>query len=190
PVAYWRAIDPGLHIGYRKSKNGGVWVARWYLRGVQPQSHQADGTVYKHSRGKAYHHETLKGMTDDKGEADGLAVLSFAQAQKRVRELYAASNAPSSPTGPITVKTAIERYIAYLKAEKKTGADAEQRLALHVSRELGGQAVATLTTEEVEAFKRRMVKRDPEDPEVERRSRDSANRVLTSFKAALNVTIR
>jgi integrase len=35
-----------------------------------------------------------------------------------------------------------------------------------------------------------MVRQDPDDPEVERRSRDTANRVLSSFKAALNRAFR
>jgi hypothetical protein len=28
---YWRAIDTGLHLGYRKGLNGGKWVLRRYL---------------------------------------------------------------------------------------------------------------------------------------------------------------
>jgi hypothetical protein len=28
---YWRAIDVGLHLGYRKGLNGGRWVLRRYL---------------------------------------------------------------------------------------------------------------------------------------------------------------
>jgi hypothetical protein len=33
-VPHWRALDHGLHLGYRKSKNGGRWVMRVY-RGAQ-----------------------------------------------------------------------------------------------------------------------------------------------------------
>jgi hypothetical protein len=28
---YYRAIDPGLHLGYRRGKTGGKWVMRWYV---------------------------------------------------------------------------------------------------------------------------------------------------------------
>ena len=28
---YWRAIDTGLHLGYRKGLAGGKWVLRRYL---------------------------------------------------------------------------------------------------------------------------------------------------------------
>src|SRR5690348_8158434 len=28
---YYRSIDPGIHLGYRKGKAGGKWVVRWYV---------------------------------------------------------------------------------------------------------------------------------------------------------------
>ena len=31
PKPYYRTIDPGLHLGYRKGKSGGRWVVRWYV---------------------------------------------------------------------------------------------------------------------------------------------------------------
>ena len=64
---YWRAIDKGLHLGYRKGKTGGVWVRRKYLGG---QTYQVE------SIGKA----------DDNQDADGVGVLDFWQAQAKVRE--------------------------------------------------------------------------------------------------------
>ena len=157
---------------------------------------------------------------------------------------HAAALAPTPPSGPVTIRQACERYVAYLKAEKRTGDDAELRLARHVYPDIAGmrqaidedkadvahrrklhtkaaakgseraklrlaklderaaalkreekelptlsigdRIVAELTSEELEAVKRAMVRRDPNDPDVERRSKDSANRVMTSLKAALN----
>ena len=66
---YWRAIDKGLHLGYRKGKTGGVWVRRKYLGG---QTYQVE------SIGKA----------DDNQDADGVGVLDFWQAQAKVRKKY------------------------------------------------------------------------------------------------------
>ena len=63
---YYRAIDPGLHLGYRKGKAGGKWVMRWYV---------GDGD---------YQLETLA-TADDSADADGVAVLDFRQAQAVVR---------------------------------------------------------------------------------------------------------
>ena len=106
-VPYWRAIDPGLHIGYRRGRNGGQWVARRHLGKGSP---------------KDYESETLPGIADDRQPADGGQVLNFAQAQKKVREWFSARVSPASPSGPLLVREACARYVAYLKAEKRTGA--------------------------------------------------------------------
>src|SRR5260370_37195031 len=65
-VPYYRAIDPGLHIGYRKGKTGGKWVVRWYA---------GDGS---------YKVETI-GTADDTADADAVAGLDYAQAQEVAR---------------------------------------------------------------------------------------------------------
>jgi integrase len=124
----------------------------------------------------------LPGCADDEVAADGVEVLSFEQAVGRVRDAFAAK----PPAGPMTVREACDSYVAFLKAERRTGADAEQRLARHVLPKLGDRPVADLGSEEIERVKRAMVRTNPDDPEVERRSKDTANRVLTSLKAALN----
>lgn len=50
--------------------------------------------------------------------------------------------------------------------------------------------VVEVTNSEFEAWKRSMVRRDKDDPEVERRGKDTANRVLGMAKAALNRAFR
>jgi integrase len=172
---HWRAIDPGLHAGYRKGKDGGRWLGRRYLG---------------KAAGQDYESETLPGIADDRQPADGVNVLNFAQAQRAVREWFAKKTAPAPAAGPLTVAQACARYVEYLKAEKRTGHDAEIRLALHVLPAIGDVQVIKLTTEEIEGVKRAMVHKAPDDPDAERRSKDSANRVLTSLKAALNRAFR
>src|SRR4051794_40717699 len=98
---YYRAIDPGLHLGYRKGKSGGKWVVRW--RG-------ADADAYKV--------ETI-GTADDTADADGVAVLSYAQAQevaraKRVAHERAAKGLPAEGAGPYTVKACLDEYLDWL----------------------------------------------------------------------------
>ena len=79
---YYRALDEGLHIGYRKGKTSGKWVVRYYL-----------------DNGK-YEVETLDGVADDKADPNGIAVLSFSQAQQLARNKYgerqAAARVPQS----------------------------------------------------------------------------------------------
>ena len=181
---YYRAIDPGLHLGYRKGRAGGRWVVRRYV-GDQD-----------------YKVETLDGIADDRQDADGVAVLSFAQAQAKARELYLAGKTNGAPApGRLTVKAACERYVEFLKAERKTGKDIEQRLRKHVYPDnegqraallkdsLGDRLVAELTTGELEAWKRGLVRKGA-DAEGERRSKDTANRILSALRAALNQAFR
>jgi integrase len=169
PVPYWRALDPGLHIGYRKRKDGGVWVGRQYV-GQRPNQ-----APYKWC--------TLPGCTDDNAPADGVAVLSYEQAVKLVRQWAAPEQV--EPAGPMTVRQACESYVTWLKAHKKTGNDAELRIAKHVLPRLGDKVIADLTDEDLEKCLHAMARPDP-DPEVWRRRKDSANRTFTSLKAALN----
>ena len=45
---YWRILDQGLHLGYRKNKNSGKWVVRLYQKGAK----------------KPYVTDTLPGVAD------------------------------------------------------------------------------------------------------------------------------
>lgn len=165
---YYRSIDPGLHIGYRKSKTGGRWVARLYLGRSE------------------YRLITLDALADDKQDADGQSVLNFAQAQEKVRAFYKEGSRPSPLAGRMTVRQACDEYVEYLKAERKTGEESEGRLAKHIYPVLGDKLVAQLTTPDVERCKRGMVRKDAQNSDVERASKDSANRVLAMLRAALN----
>ena len=94
---YFRAIEPGLHLGYRKPRGrkgkpavAGKWVARHYL-GRQ-----------------SYAVETI-GVADDFSDADGVAILSYAQAQKLARKRWSnRKRAAAGKTGPLTVQLAVE----------------------------------------------------------------------------------
>src|SRR5690242_13124803 len=66
---YYRSIDPGLHLGYRKGIAGGKWVMRWYI---------GEGD---------YRLETI-GVVDDTADADGVAVFDFKQAQALIRQRH------------------------------------------------------------------------------------------------------
>ena len=65
---YYRALEPGLHLGYRKPLAGpGRWLARHYV-GKQ-----------------SYELETI-GTADDFSDADGVAILNYGQAQVLARK--------------------------------------------------------------------------------------------------------
>ncbi len=66
---YYRGIGPGLHIGYRKGKKGGRWVARLYA-------------------GYGNYRVEALADTDDMLDANGETVLDFWQAQEAARRLH------------------------------------------------------------------------------------------------------
>jgi hypothetical protein len=128
---YWRAIDIGLHLGYRKGLNGGKWVLRRYL-------------------GKeTYHVETI-GAADDHSTANGDETLDFFQAQRRAREVAALAKAPQSAKGPPSVTATMNAYFERLEHEgSKSLVDARGRAALHILPALGDVPVADLTRDAI-----------------------------------------
>jgi len=185
---YWRGLEKGFALGYRRRANGGTWLAR---------RRQADGGYTEHR----------VGTTDDLQDADGVAVLDYGQAQKASREWWRAElrreEGHETQQGPLTVKNAID---AYLTAYERRGGKAAYttRLAAntHILPALGDTTVAKLTARKIEDWhqslaeqparirtkpgrKQRHRKSDG-GPEAIRRRRATANRVLTILKAALN----
>ena len=172
PKPYWRAIDHGLHLGYRKGTRAGRWVARRYLGDQQ------------------YQVETL-GTADDQSEADGVAVLDWRQAQDAARKLAstrAKAVAGIVETAPPTVAEACQDYVKDLRARKGEAAarEAEGRLRKHLLGVLGPKLLAELTAAQLTAWRNGLVVDSDDDDEI-RRSRDTANRMLTIAKAAFNL---
>jgi integrase len=168
---YWRSIDPGLHLGYRKGLTGGVWVFRRYLGNEK------------------YKVETI-GPADDHSAANGDTVLDFFQAQRKARQIYAYAKAPATVQGPLTVSTAMEAYFERLAHEgSKSLADARGRAKIHILPKLGNIAVADLTRDMLSQWLTELAGK-PEGDDVIRARRASANRVLTILRAALNQAFR
>lgn len=186
---HWRTLSEGLAVGYRKGAKGGTWVARHYTA----ETGRRFGAL---------------GTADDVVDADGVHVLSFAQAQAAAREwfaLLAREDAGETTTGPYTVRDAVADYLAaYVRAGKRSERRLRYIVDAHVLPALGDREVATLARRDVDAWFRGLastgarlrVKRgatvvrtrdlDEDDPEAVRRRRATANRVLTVLKAALN----
>jgi integrase len=184
--AHWRALAPGrLSLGYRRLKKAvpGHWLKRVYV-----------GTD---DRGIGHYKQNVIAVADDFGEADGTNILNFEQAQVRARD------EKEQPGGALTVQEAVTAYIAFLRARGQKTDDTERRAAAHIVPRLGSRQVEKLTSAEIRSWLAELAggpalvrsKRDGirkfkiaalDDPEVMRRRRSSANRVLTILKAALN----
>jgi len=187
---YWRGIEQGLHLGYRKGVTGGRWVLRQHVGGA-----------------KVYEVETI-GTADDTLDPDGAAVLSFAQAQAVARRRFVerkriAAGLPAE-AGPYRVRDAITDYLAWLDQNRKSGRDARWRAEALILPTLGAIECAKITTKVLRDWfdglakeaprlrtrkgttQQRRVIGDDDPDEAARRRRASANRVLTIAKAALN----
>ena len=183
---YWRAIDQGRHVGYYRGKRGGAWIAR-YLKG---------GGQYAESK---------LGTADDVQDADGIAVLSFAQAQAKARAWFteqAARAAGLAPDKPYTVADATRDYLAWYAAHRKALMPTTKAAETHILPSLGDIELSKLTTARIREWheglaaaparlrsgrgKPTSYRPAPSDADGKRRRRATANRVLTVLKAALN----
>ena len=182
---HYRTLEPGLHLGYRKPTSGaGRWVVRHY------------------AGGQTYTVETIA-TADDFSDADGVAILSFRDAQAKARErMVSRAHKAAGKTGPITVADAMDDYFQFLEGNRKTAQDARYRYGAFIRHALGNIEVAALTADKLRRWHAGIAKQAPRlrtkpgktqkhrelgvDEESVRRRRASANRTLTVLKAALN----
>lgn len=190
PRPYYREIGKGLHLGFRKGKKGGTWVARMY------------------AGNQSYKVESIGQADDDLNDANGEAILSFHQAVETARRLYGTRTAAAGKVaGPYTVSRAIEDYLRAI-AGKASHQDSSTRAYTLIIPALGTIDTAKLTAGRIrswhselantaprvrgaknsEAVRYRAV--DMDDPDAIRRRRATANRTLTILKAALNFAFR
>ena len=192
PVAhkpYFRLIEPGLHLGYRKLPSGpGTWVARRY-RGngkyAVENLRTQDGQI---------------ALADDYDDADGVRILTFAQAQRAAKGPRAARTA-----GGLTVADVIADYLNYLRKDGRSPHaidDAERRAAAHILPSIGSVKVDGLTPDRLRIWRDEIAtaaprlrtrpgseqnyRERPKDEDGRRARRATANRTWTVLRAALN----
>ncbi|CAA7625027.1 site-specific integrase [Magnetospirillum sp. UT-4] len=185
---YWRVIDNGCHIGYRKGERGGVWRARL-------------------SVGNGRYVEQVIGAADDIRDADGLSVFSFGQAQERARDWFLAqtrrlAGLPATQTRGYTVADVMRDYLDWYRSHRKSVEATRFTIDGHILPALGSVEVSALTPAQIREFHEKLAaaparlrrapgkaskfRPAPRTDEEKRRRRSSANRVLTVLKAALN----
>lgn len=187
---YWRSVMPGLFLGYRSNKTGGVWIAR--VR-----------------RGDGYEEGRL-GIADDaiSGDLDGV-VLSYSKATEAAIQFARTAEPPKPPRTVGAGTTVAQAIAAYLKdlGLRRPGTSgvstARQQADRYILPKLGDRLVASLRTTELTAFvegvaatratvrakgdsKRRERKDyDLSDPATLRSRFETAKRVWTTLRAAL-----
>ena len=185
PKPYWRGVDTGVHLGYRKGKRGGKWVMRRYLGDEQ------------------YAVKTIA-TADDKLDANGKTIMSFRQAERRVRELASAIHKEQAGDAPLTVAMAMSAYLEHLEHKgAKSIPDVRSRIGLHILPAFGDVLVADLTREQITRWLSAMASQPrqakgkggfpthklspPKTEEEIRRRKATANRTLVVFRAGLNL---
>lgn len=188
-------LEPGKALGYRRGAKAGSWIARIYDPSAKPP--------------KRYH---ALGAADDHADPDGETIFSFSQAQDMARQWFtvAANEAILKaggeilPSGPLTVAQAVEEYFQDGERRGMKGLkQARSAARVHILPALGPQEVGKLTRFRLEkwleavanspAQKRSKPKAESpslrhkvETPDTRRARKDTANRILTVLKAALN----
>ncbi len=166
PAPYFQRLEQGAYIGYRKlDENSGTWVARW-----------------RNEEGKQLNH-TL-------GSFDTYDLASKA-AKNWIK------SAKGGVTEVITVEEACKRYVVDRRIEKGDGNadDAEGRFKRTIyDTPFGRIKLSALKTSHIVEWRNKRAEidddEDDEDPEAQRRAKDTANRYLTTLKAALNLAYR
>jgi integrase len=154
--------------------------------------------------GERYETEVIA-PADDYSDADGVAILSFSQAQAAVRErmVRAAYAERGLHYGPYTVADAVREHLAWMAEHRKTEHDARTRAEAHILPALGEIDADKLTAKDVSKWQTAMAKALPrvrtakdakpqhravdfDDPESVRKRRSTTNRTFTILRAALN----
>src|SRR5262245_10076830 len=185
---YWRGLEKGFALGYRRRGKGGTWLAR----------RRPDGGGYT---------EHKIGTSDDLQDADGVAILDYGQAQKAARTWWRAElrreEGHDTREGPFTVRDAIDDYLrAYEQRGGKAVYDARRAAETHILPALGTALASKLTAKNIEDWHRGLAAkpalarskpgRKPNHRKIDRsadgirKRRATANRILTVLKAALN----
>jgi integrase len=188
---YWRALEGGFHLGYRRTKTGGgTWTARRFI-------------------GERRYREASLGVADDLQDADGLAVLDYGQAQEKARGVWKAAERAEQGVaperGPYTVAEALDDYFEARQRRGSKGVSADRFASkARIVPTLGALEVTKTTTKRIRdwhtglastpklvrtkasADKRATKALDAKNPEAVRARRSTANRILTILKAALN----
>ncbi|HEY4367103.1 MAG TPA: site-specific integrase [Steroidobacteraceae bacterium] len=191
-------IEKGLALGYRKSSAGGAWIVRGY-----------DTATRKNT-------ESRLANADDNREADGVEVLTFAQAQRKI--MAEAKHGAEAASGKhYAIADAVSDYVTWARNNRKSGDDTEKKLAAYMLQSpLAEKRLADLTPQNFDDWldwalkrpRRRKAKtvptptprvfRRPRPPkakplpraltsdEVRRRRRSTINRIITPVKAMLN----
>lgn len=185
---YWYEVERGRSLGYRPGSKGGSWRIRERV-------------------GDSYRQRSL-GRADDLNEADGKSILSFSEA---VRKLLNEDRPTRKQSPDLTVEQAIDEYLEAKKVRSSSRDVLRERIAAdrlivpalgrrqlnrlsederyRLRHSLHGKRVNELTTADLRRWRDSRVP-TTDDREERRRAQNTANRVWTILRAALNLAFQ
>lgn len=186
----WEVIGPGVRLGYRRGRGGTGRGGSWLAAGRARDRKRV---------------QTRLGRADDIADADGASILDHEQAKDAARRWVKSLQISTQPSRNLTVNVVLDRYLAAKAVEgMKTVEDTRLKFATHVRPKLGRVFISELTVDQLQRWRNQLASQPkrkrsgprslksnirvalPTDTEALRRRRDTANRILRAFKAALN----
>lgn len=191
---YWRFLSEGRYLGYRRHRGNseaGTWAARFYL-------------------GAGQYAEHVLGSANDKAPADGDAVLDFRQAQE-VALLWCENEdriqrgLDPKHSGPYCVAQCMEEYLTWFAKHRRDVVTVRSHVTAHILPVLGDLEVAELRAPQIRCWHQKVAETPPRRRSAEgeapnfgtiegadgiRKRKSTANHVLTTLKAALNMAYR
>jgi len=191
---YWRQVIAGTFLGYRKGLRASAWIVR--------------------QRTQAGYAEQRLGTPDDNLRPDGDVVLTYNQAIARAQLVQVESRAAPAPRrygDGLTLDAVLDYYLDEHLAGKGSEDITRGVLARHVRGGVGAKLVSALDADALRRWHKELALKAParrtpnpqakrkgksdadpsraydmNDPDNVRARRNSANRVLSIVKAALN----
>jgi len=207
---YWDEMGRGVHLGYRKGEDNGVWYVRRFV----------DGKYIVRRIG----------LADDTRPKDGIVVLDHKQARQKANQYEDVLEKFEMPKHPAmyTVRNAVTDYLEWFEANKKAHDRTKLSAEALILPKLGNIPLAALTTTHINRWVQQLATTPPYsknghakppyaehrdsgkrtkargrmipeyiplpyaewDDDMKRKRKSTANRVLTILKAALNYAWR
>jgi integrase len=192
---HYRQIESGLHLGFKKAQKGGYWCLRYYL---------GDGKYQVETFATAIANDGASFKSLDFAKVTKQTPLNFDQAQRVAKCIHQARQveAVHGHHGPLTVRQAVEKYIKFLKANRKSAVTAERFARVHIYPKLGKLEAAALTADQLRKWHEAIAKsprrkrvapgaapvfcEPPTTPDQIRARKSTANRIRAVLVAALN----
>jgi len=129
-------IAEGQHLGYRRTEQGGTWVARYYT----PE------------QGRRFH---ALGTADDTAGANGTHVLSFQEALKAAQDWFNVvmkADGAGVRIGPYTVADAAHDWLGKWKGSERSKATSDANVRHYILPALGKLELARLDRGTIETW--------------------------------------